>query len=169
MPHQGSPFMLPDYTSGVPRVHHHLSWTGFNGLPFKTPPSSEENTFFMSTHKLCLGLFTKSPIIVPLSNVAYFSQIPTSWKWLCLSTSIYFSTCKPAPSAPLTFIHLVTRLLIKKQKRGKLNPLAFGFVDRLNSVQNLLLFLSDVNPLSNKEKSFRQACLSYFFPFLVFI
>lgn len=49
-----------------------------------------------------------------------------------------------------------------------------GFLDSLNSVlqknQNVLLFLSDSSPLSNKEKSLRQACLScssLFFPLFI--
>lgn len=45
---------------GCQKVHHHLSWTGFNGLPFRTLLSSEENTFFMSTYKLNL-VYSEEP------------------------------------------------------------------------------------------------------------
>lgn len=90
MPHQGSPFMLPDYTSGVPRVHHHLFWTGFNGLPFRTPPSSEENTFFMSTHKPYFCLFTKTKSLSHLAMWPVSPRFPrlTTDSSVCLNSFI---------------------------------------------------------------------------------
>lgn len=85
----------------VPRVHHHLSWTGFNGRPFKAPPSSEENTFFMSTHKLCLVPFSRPQSLSHLAAWPVSHRFPRLRSDFCLNR-IYFPTCEPTTVAPLT-------------------------------------------------------------------
>lgn len=150
MPHQGSPFTLPNYTSGVPKVHHHLSWTGFNGRPFKTPLSSEENTFFMSTHKLCLLPFSR------LQSLSHFAMRPVSprfprlWKWLGLNEFI-------SPHVSLQLLHLSRSFrhsFFYNIKRRKLKSWWFS---PLSGVKNQSrFFLSDLNLLSHRDKRVRQ-------------
>lgn len=153
--------MRPHYTSGVPRVHHHVCWTGFNGLPFRTPLSSEENTFFMSTHKLCLGLFRKAQIIVPLSIVAYFSRIPTSrnclFKYMVVVFFLKISTDKSTHFST-SHIYLVTHLVQKEKKR-------IWFLDRSLMFILFLLdgsLLSNLNFKKNIKRDFHRILWLYF-------
>jgi len=114
------------YTSGVPKVHHHLSWFGFNGLPFRTPLSSEENAFFMSTHKLSLGLFREARSLSQLAMRPVSHRFPRckeKWNGVCLNP---FIPPHVSPHLALTFIRSHFFSIYEKKKRRK--PKSWSFL-----------------------------------------
>lgn len=153
MPHQGSPFMLPDYTSGVPRVHHHLSWTGFNGLPFMTPLRSEENTFFMSTHKLCLVPFSRAQSLSHLAMRPFLtdSHVYRNDSGLnqCISPRVSLQLLHLShPFGHTAFCFLIIE---REKKRDNLNPCAFSGLSQL--CPELILPFRPESALTQREKA----------------
>lgn len=87
-----------------PGISIHTSWLYFRGAkgsppplldwfqwPFRTPLSSEENTFFMSTHKLCLGPFRGAQSLSRVAMWPISHRFPRTSNRLCVCLNPFIS------------------------------------------------------------------------------